>query len=277
VTVSNETVKTNIWREEPELDNPFAARQCYCAGYDVYGDLLGKVSWVQYLYLLFKLELPTPEQARLLENLAVAIANPGIRDHSVRAAMNAGVGGSTRGSALIAAITVGAGNLNGGREVLQMMRWWQSHGTDLASWQQAMTSPNGDNQPDVWHPMEHIPGFDPNGETCALPVLQTLKLLSTSGLSNRLQWLADNRQALEKTAGYPLAMSGVIATAFCDLEFDEGQAEILYLLLRLPGAAAHALEQEKQGWAKYPFFSSSIQHVPENEYQTLLESLGITR
>ncbi|MDH3609669.1 MAG: citryl-CoA lyase, partial [Gammaproteobacteria bacterium] len=76
-----EVIHTKIWREEPEPDNPFAAKKCFCAGYDVYGDLLGKASWVEYLYLLFKLEKPTQEQAKLLEMIAVAIANPGIRDH----------------------------------------------------------------------------------------------------------------------------------------------------------------------------------------------------
>ena len=104
-----EVIHTKIWREEPELDNPFAAKKCFCAGYDVYGDLLGKASWIEYLYLLFMLEKPTEQQAKLLETIAVTIANPGIRDHSVLAAMNAGVGGSTSASVLMAALAVGAG------------------------------------------------------------------------------------------------------------------------------------------------------------------------
>ena len=90
-----EVIHSKIWQETPEPDNPFAAQTCYCSGFDVYGDLLGKISWVEYLYLLFKLEPPTKEQAKLLEGIAVAIANPGPRDLSVRAAMNGGVGGST--------------------------------------------------------------------------------------------------------------------------------------------------------------------------------------
>lgn len=109
-----ETITTKIWDEVPEQDNPFAAKICYCSGYDVYGDLLGKISWVEYLYLLFKLERPTEQQAKLLEGLAVALANPGLRDHSVRAAMNAGATGGTHAASLMAALAVGAGNLGGG-------------------------------------------------------------------------------------------------------------------------------------------------------------------
>src|SRR5690606_40818314 len=54
-------------------------------------------------------------------------------DLSVRAAMNAGVGGSTRASALMAALAVGAGNLGGGREVYLCVALWQSLGSDLRS------------------------------------------------------------------------------------------------------------------------------------------------
>lgn len=33
---------------------------------------------------------------------------------------------------------------------------------------------------------------------------------------------------------------------------------MLFLLLRLPGAAAHSLEQKKLGWRKYPFFGDKL-------------------
>ena len=114
-----EVIHTKIWKEEPEPDNPFAAAKCYCAGYDVYGEILQNATWIEYLYLLFKQERPSKEEAQLLEKIAIAIANPGIRSHSVRAAMCAGVGGSTAASALIAALATGAGNYHGSREIFQ--------------------------------------------------------------------------------------------------------------------------------------------------------------
>jgi len=273
VSDERETIKTKIWLEEAEADNPFAARACYCSGYDVYGDLLGKIRWTQYLYLLFKLELPDAQQEKLLETLAVAIANPGIRDHSVRAAMDAGVGGSTRASALMAALAIGAGNLSGGREIVQMMRLWQVCDRDLASWQNYVLAPPEEERPDVWLPMEHVPGFDPNGASCPLPVRQTLDALAAIKPDGRLSWLKTQRETLEQTVGYPLAMSGVIATAIADLGFAEGEAEMLYLMLRLPGAAAHALEQEKSGWRKYPFFGPVLKPMTNDEYQGVLASL----
>jgi citrate synthase len=53
-------------------------------------------------------------------------------------------------------------------------------------------------------------------------------------------------------------MTGVIAAAFTDLELTDEQAEMLFLLLRLPGAAVHSLEQKKLGWRKYPFFGEGL-------------------
>ena len=62
-----EVIHTKIWREDPEPDNPFAAAKCYCAGYDVYGEILQKASWSEYLYLLFKQQRPSESDALLLE------------------------------------------------------------------------------------------------------------------------------------------------------------------------------------------------------------------
>ena len=109
MSVEKETITTKIWFEEEEPDNPFAAKTSYCSGYDVYGELLGKISWSEYIYLLLKLENPQAWQADLLEAIAIAIANPGPRDLSVRGAMNGGVGGSTAASCLMAALAPGAG------------------------------------------------------------------------------------------------------------------------------------------------------------------------
>jgi citrate synthase len=273
MTDNKETLKTSIWFEEAEADNPYAASACYCSGYDVYGDLLTKVSWVQYLYLLFRLELPDSRQARLLETLAVAVANPGIRDHSVQAAMNAGVAGSTRASALMAAVAVGAGNLGGGRDLYHAMGVWQHCGCELQGWLQTMASPPERGE-DSWLAMEHFPGFDPNGNHCAKPVLQILETLVDICPGGSLQWLMDNRRTLEQTIGYPLTYSGVCGAAFHDLGFSPAQGEMLYLLLRLPGAAAHALEQEQHGWRQFPFFRSALKPASHDDYCAVRKSFG---
>jgi citrate synthase len=260
-----EVIHSRIWEETPEPDNPFAAAGCFCAGYDVYGELLGQAGWAEYLYLLFKGEKPAPAQARLLENLAVALANPGPREASVHAAMSGGTGGSTHASCLMAALAVGAGQLGGAHEVALAVACWQTCGTDLTAWRERLQNPPGDDAIDVWPAMEHPPGFDPHGASCATPVRQTLAVLKEH--SGILAWLERQRPDLEAAAGHPLGMTGVAAAAFFELGLDADQAEMLHLLLCLPGAAVHALEQREYGWRRFPFFGDGLQLVDQSDLQ----------
>ncbi|MGH8547268.1 MAG: citryl-CoA lyase [Methylococcales bacterium] len=259
--MKTEQISSRIWNEIPEKDNPFAASVCLCRGYDVFDDLLQNASWIEYIYLLFIGEKPDKPKARLLESIALALANPGIRDHGVRAAMNGGVGGSTNAASLIAALAVGAGQLGGAREIFLAVTHWQSCGRDLSLWETALKIKDEERVADVWAEMEYPAGFDPYGKNCSRPVLQVLETLSELVPSGPLSWLKQNRLALEAVTGIPLALSGVAAAAFHDLGLTPDQAEMLYLILRLPGAAVHALEQKGYGWRKYPFFRDNLHYT----------------
>jgi citrate synthase len=257
-----ETIHTRIWQEEAEPDNAFAALSCHCHGYDVYGELLPQASWIEYLFLLFRGEAPTVQQTRLLEGLAIALANPGPRDAAVHAAMCGGVGGSTSASCLMAALAVGAGASGGAHEVFNMMQDWQARGTDLALWQSGLSVKPADNPADIWPTAGHPAGFDPHGVRCTTPVLQTLAHLAALECVPSLSWLRANRAVLESAAGLPLAMVGVAAAALRDLGCTPEQGEMLFLLLRLPGAAVHALEQKHYGYKKFPFFQIELENDP---------------
>ena len=143
------------------------------------------------------------------------------------------------------------------------MRLWGQCGADIAAWRQQLESASQSQDEDIWPAMEHVPGFDPNGVSCAAPIRQTLRYLSGCATGGPLSWLQQNREELERIAGSPLTMTGLTACAFVQLGFEPSQGEMLFLLLRLPGAAAHALEQEGYGWRRYPFFSGLLQLAPE--------------
>lgn len=256
--MNNEKIRTSIWLEEPEPDNPFATRAAYCHGYDVYGEMLGQASWVEMLWLLFRGEAPEGWQAALMETLAVALANPGPRDPAVHAAMCGGVGGSTAAACLIAALSVGAGQLYGGHELLLAMDGWQKCGCDFAGWRQHLTAPP-DGTMSIWPAAGHPAGFEPYANSTSIIVRQTLTCLAGQSRETRLPWLQENREELENIAGCPLSITGIAAAAFCDLGFLPEQGEMLYLLLRLPGAAAHALEQWRYGHKKFPFFKVELE------------------
>jgi len=265
------SLHTRIWREDAQADNPFATRAAHCHGYDVYGQMLGRARWVDLLYLLFKGQAPSPAQARLLDALALALANPGPRDPMVHAAMSGGVGGSHAAASLIAALAVGAGQSGGARDVRLAMDAWQH-------WVAAPTGDLGariacliahDSPPWLapsdsgWPEREHPAGFDPHGVSTAGIVIQALQTLAGMGVGPRLSWLHEHLGALEAAATLPLAMTGLAAAAFADLGFTPMEGEMLHLLLRLPGAAAHALEQQTvYGFKRFPYPPIDLQDDP---------------
>lgn len=256
-----QVIHTRIWKEEPEPDNPFATRAAYCRGYDVFGEMVGNARWVEMLVLLFRDQLPQTAALDMLEALAVALANPGPRDPSVHAAMCGGVAGSTAAASLIAALAVGAGRFHGSRDVFEAMTTWETCGTDIEAWITHLAA-KGQEAIDIWPDRQHPPGFDPYGVSTATSVRQVLDALVRIGASPKLTWLVTNRKALEAAIGFPIDLSGVAAAAFSDLGFAPAEGEMLYLLLRLPGAAAHALEQGGQGFRKFPFYPVDLQDDP---------------
>jgi len=253
-------IHTAIWNEVAEPDNPFAAHAALCRGYDVFGAMVGNARWIDMLWLLLRPELPPRAALDTLEALAVALANPGPRDPSVHAAMCGAVGGSTAAASLIAALSVGAGRVGGAREVHDAMSMWQQCGADLQAWR-GWATPEPDAAIEVWPERAHVPGCDPHGVSTPLPVRQLLAAAVQLGGGERSAWLLANLDSAQQTLGLPLAMAGVAAAIFCDLGLTPQEGEMLYLLLRLPGAAAHALEQSAGGFKQFPFYPVELQEA----------------
>lgn len=246
-------IHTAIWHETPEADNPYAARVARCRGYDVHGEMVGRARWIAMLWLLVRAELPAAGALDALEALAVALANPGPRDPSVHAAMCAGVGGSPAASALIAALAVGAGRNGGAREVHDAMTMWRRCGPDLAAWQGYLAASAAD-PVEIFPERAHVPGFDPHGAGTPLPVRQLAATLARLDAGPNTRWLHANLDQAAAVVGLPLAVVGVAACLLHDLGFSPDEGEMLTLLLRLPGAAAHALEQQTFGFKQFPFY-----------------------
>ncbi len=250
-------IHTRIWREEPEADNPFATRSAFCRGYDVFGQLAGKARWIEMLVLLLRDELPAPRALDMLEALAVALANPGPRDPAVHAAMCGAVGGSAAAASLIAALSVGAGRSGGAHEVFDAMAMWERCGPDLQAW--ARSGDDANAAPiEIWPAREHVPGFDPHGVSTPASVRQLLATLAGIGATAQVTWLNDHIDQAQATIGRPLALTGVTACVLHDLGFSPAEGEMLTLLLRLPGAAAHALEQSG-GFRRFPFYRMELE------------------
>lgn len=244
--------ESRIWSEVAEPENPFAARVARCRGYDVFGDMLPRAGWADMVFLLFAGEAPTAAQRRLLEGLAVALANAGPRDPAVHAAMCGGTGRAPAAASLMAALAVGAGRVGGAREVfLAVTAWRQAQGD--ASRMLAILTAAPPCAVEVWPEDDSCPGFDPHSRVCPLPVRQTLAYLASAMPDGAMASLAAHRGILEGQTRRGLTLTGVAAAAYADLGLHPDQAEMLHLLLRLPGAAAHALEVGAKSYKALPF------------------------
>lgn len=255
-------LQTAIWQEDAETTDAFAARAARCHGYDVYGAMLGRASWAEMVVLLLTGERPSAAAAALLNDLSVALANPGPRDATVHAAMSSGVSGSPAAATLMAALAAGSGQGGGGRDVLLAMESWQRCGRDLAAWAADAAHPPVERD-DTWPALEHRPGFEPHATRRATIVGTTLEALAIHVPGGSVAWLRDHATELEETVGAPVSLAGVAAAAYADLGLSPVQGEMLHLLLRLPGAAAHALEQADLGFKAFPWPEVELLDDPE--------------
>ncbi|HEY0955110.1 MAG TPA: citryl-CoA lyase, partial [Roseateles sp.] len=114
----------------------------------------------------------------------------------------------------------------------------------------------------IWPQAGHAPGFEVHAAQACGIVQRALQVLASLSDGACLPWLLQSRAPLETAAGRGLAMTGVAAAALLDLGFTPEQGEMLHLLLRLPGAAAHALEQRERGHKSFPFFALALQNDP---------------
>lgn len=256
-----EPITSDFWQEIAHPKDPFLANRMLCRGYDVFQQMLGRADLTDYLCLLLFGDKPTPRQKALINHLAIILGNPGPRDPSVRAAMTAAAGGSSPVSCLIAALACGSGNLGGSHEIQLIVDNMYQHERSINSWQgyleQDFPIVSSLDQ-DVYTSIEHPPGFFDAHETSSDTVHQALASLSEIEDTHQLRWVKENFTPLTQAARCGMQMSFVAGAAFYDLKMTAEQSEFVYLLLRLPGALAHALEQRARGWRDYPFHAGGV-------------------
>ena len=259
-----EQIHSFFWEEQAEENAPYFARACFCSGYDVYGEIVPHASYIEYLYLLFRKERAASAQIQALNVLAIALANPGPRDPAVHAGMCAGVGGSPAAAVLMAGLAAGAGAAGGSRELYSAMQAWQKNGCDLSKWEKYSIAPTATYpaKKSVWPDHLTPAGFLADTPLSPHPVQQTLTAIAGHLTDGYSAWLHQHQEQLAHLVGAPLGIMCVAAASLLDLGFSPEQGEMLTLLLRLPGVAVHALEQQNLGIKKFPFFSLDIENDP---------------
>lgn len=251
---------TAIWEESPAPENPYNASAVRCYGYDLL-DLMRKKSFPEVFFLLFTGELPTTEQAQLLEQLMLALINPGPRHPATRAAMNAGVGKTDLAHLLPIALNVLGGTHSGSGAVEDCMHFFAAHqqSAPAATVAEKVRNNPRPNTGD-WLP---LPGFGSSYgsiDQLAARIATHLAALPGAGPALALgQQLATELNPLNM-GWLPL---GYTAATLVDLGFSPRLGGGIFQLLSAPGLLAHGVEMYGKPITALPFPSDEDYIIEE--------------
>lgn len=260
-----EKATTAIWQEIPLENNPYIAERTLCHGYDI-NDLVGKRSFIDVLYLLFKAELPIKPHHGLLEKLMIGLCHPGLRHNATRAAMNAGVGKTEAVHILPIALTVMGGKYLGAGEVQAAMRFLkQSRDQDP----EVVLAAQPENGTDLQKGDARIaPGFGSYYGGIDVLANRLASSLSNHSVTRTLDWGIEFSRLLEDR-NMGLLMPGVAAAAFLDLGFDSRAGACLFQLLSAPGLLAQGLEMSLKPITAMPFITQEHYLIDATDDESL--------
>lgn len=216
-------------------------------GRDLTGDLMGRLTFTEYFYLLVTGNEPTPDQTYFLDLLLVAIAEHGLVPTVVAARMTYAAAPDALQGAVAAGI-LGAGSVVLGTAERCAMALAEAsarmdHGETAAEAARAVAQAlhgRGEKMPGFGHPL-HNP-IDPRAE-------RILLLAAERGIAGRHVELADAFvPSVQEVWGRPLPMnvSMPIAAVLLDLDFPVALVKAIPILARTGGLLAHLAEERQR-------------------------------
>jgi citrate synthase len=209
-------------------------------GRDLAGDLMGRLTFTEYVHLLLTGEEPTEEQRFFLDLVLVAIAEHGMMPSNVAARMTlAADPGSLQGA--VAAGILGAGPviLGTSAECARLLEETRTAGRDPVEVAREIREAGG-RIPGFGHPV-HDP-VDPRAK-------RVLELADERGVSGTYVELARRfREAVAEVWDRPLAMnvSMPIAAVMLDLGFPPAAVSAVPILARTGSLLAHLTEEQER-------------------------------
>ncbi len=213
-------------------------------------EVMGRVHFGEAVYLLLTGELPTPSIGRLVDAMLVSFIDHGATPPSTLATRNAATtGASIRGS--VAAGILGFGRHHGGdilacRQLLDdglaIARTGKSV-AHAASEIVARLVASGDVPP---------PGFGHRFHTKDPRTVRLLQMAHELEVDNEYTQLiraiehALSRHPSLKERSLPINVDGAVAAVCGDIGLPPEVADALLIVSRLPGLAAHALEEQRR-------------------------------
>lgn len=251
-----EKTATKIWREIPSEHNPYISVTHECFGYDIF-ELMKERSFIDVLYLLFRGELPSENDAKILETLMIGLINPGPRHNATRAAMNTAIGKANPMHILPVGLSVLGGKHLGGQQINHTIRFFNRNLStppeyvvnNLRTKQEPEDSNSNENA--MFH--DELPGFGRiygGIDRYAENLVNNICSLTEPGPA--LLWGTKIHNALsEYNAGWTI--TGLCSAVFSDLHIPPQTGGSLFQILGAPGIAAHGLEVANKPFTAMPF------------------------
>lgn len=211
-------------------------------------ELMGKVGFADAIYLLLTGELPSPAISRLVEAMLVSFIDHGVSPPSTIATRNAATTGSSLRSSVAAGI-LAFGRHHGGDILACRMRLDEAlamvhTGDPMEQAAESLTAR-------VLEAAEiPPPGFGHRMHTKDPRAASLLLLATDLGVDGRYMQML---RAIERALGrhpalasrpMPINIDGAIAAVCGDIGLPPETADALLLISRVPGLAAHALEEQ---------------------------------
>lgn len=208
-------------------------------GKDLCADLMGRLSFTEYFYLLVTGREPTADQRYFLDVLLVAIAEHGLVPTNVAARMTlAADPGSLQGA--VAAGILGCGSvILGASQYCGEFLTGAMDAPDLLAHVQAIRA-RGGKVPGFGHPLHKT--FDPRSA-------RIMELLEQRGTVGKHVALAEATLPVVAQVwgkALPMNVSMMIAAVLLDLDFPASMLKAIPILARTGGLLAHLAEEQVQ-------------------------------
>lgn len=201
--------------------------------------LIGRVSFPEMIWLMLRGDLPTPEQAALLEHALVASVDHGPQAPSIASARMAVTCGVGLNNAIASGVNV-LGDVHGGagQQCLALL-------DDLVS---------GGSVAGVLASHRYVPGFghrfhpvDPRRDPLLAAVQAAVSAGVVEGRHLAVALEIERQLAIGRARPVPMNIDGATAVIYGELGFEPELSRGLFVLSRSVGVLAHAWEERSSG------------------------------
>lgn len=255
--------KTAITKIEP---NKILVR-----GYPI-DQLMGKASFGQMVYLLFKGELPSRNEGKMIETIVTSSVDHGVTPPSVLAALTVASTGAPLNAAVAAGV-LAISKFHGGAiedcmYVLQETKAVMD--SENLNAEEAAEQIIGTYK----EKKKKLSGFGHRLHTSDPRTAKLFSLAKKWGIAGEYIRIARalEQKLLEITGRkLPINVDGAIGAVLCEMDFDPRLANAFFMMARLPGLVAHIIEEKtrqkpmrKIEPSRYEYDGPEERPVPEN-------------